>query len=486
MTLLPEPDAAAQTGRQRAIADHSPEGSRPTIATVLAKPRFAFLVVGQTISQLGDKLHHMALISLVGAGAATNTGGLELAKLSVVFTAPVVLFGPFAGALVDRWNKRATMIACDALRAILVGLIPWLYASTGRLWPVYVVAFLVFLLGTFFNSAKMALIPELVTFEQLLPANAALTFIGRFATVIGIVGGGVIIGMSRWRTIGWSDYAAGFYLDSASYLLSVLTLLGIVVSQRAAGALPHPGRASVSSPTASVSSPDASATSPDALVTSPAASSRRVKRSLGSLVGDVRETVRVVRHHAGLRFVFSSLVLLALFASTVYVAMTYSVQSVMGKGAKGVGYLGGLLAAGTVVGSLVVGTLGSRWDKRQTIMIGTAGIGLMMIVGGIFFSFAMFAPVAFVGGALLAPVMVSQDTLLHEYAPTTARGLIFSTKDLIVGAVFMLAALAVGGGIFLLGRLGIDEPYRLALLGVGALISAAGVAGELSLLRRAR
>ena len=479
MTLLPEPDAAAQTGPQRAIADRSPEGSRPTIATVLAKPRFAFLVVGQTISQLGDKLHHMALISLVGAGAATNTGGLELAKLSVVFTAPVVFFGPFAGALVDRWNKRATMIACDALRAILVGLIPWLYASTGRLWPVYVVAFLVFLLGTFFNSAKMALIPELVTFEQLLPANAALTFIGRFATVIGIVGGGVIIGMSRWRTIGWSDYAAGFYLDSASYLLSVLTLLGIVVSQRAAGALPHPGRASVSSP-------DVSAGSPDALASSPAASSRRVKRSLGSLVGDVRETVRVVRHHAGLRFVFSSLVLLALFASTVYVAMTYSVQSVMGKGAKGVGYLGGLLAAGTVVGSLVVGTLGSRWDKRQTIMIGTAGIGLMMIVGGIFFSFAMFAPVAFVGGALLAPVMVSQDTLLHEYAPTTARGLIFSTKDLIVGAVFMLAALAVGGGIFLLGRLGLDEPYRLALLGVGALISAAGVAGELSLLRRAR
>ena len=472
MTLLPEPDAAAQTGPQRAIADHSPEGSRPTIATVLAKPRFAFLVVGQTISQLGDKLHHMALIALVGAGAATNTGGLELAKLSVVFTAPVVLFGPFAGALVDRWNKRATMIACDALRAILVGLIPWLYASTGRLWPVYVVAFLVFLLGTFFNSAKMALIPELVTFEQLLPANAALTFIGRFATVVGIVGGGVIIGMSRWRTIGWSDYAAGFYLDSASYLVSVLTLLGIVVSQRSAGALPHPGRAS--------------AGSPDVSAGSPAASSSRVKRSLGSLVGDVRETVRVVRHHAGLRFVFSSLVLLALFASTVYVAMTYSVQSVMGKGAKGVGYLGGLLAAGTVVGSLLVGTLGSRWDKRQTIMIGTAGIGLMMIVGGIFFSFAMFAPVAFVGGALLAPVMVSQDTLLHEYAPTTARGLIFSTKDLIVGAVFMLAALAVGGGIFLLGQLGIDEPYRLALLGVGALISAAGVAGELSLLRRAR
>jgi len=125
-----------------------------TIATVLARPRFAFLVTGQTVSQFGDKLHHMALIALVGAGAATNAGGLELAKLSVVFTAPVVLFGPVVGALVDRWNKRTVMIACDAMRTLLVAMIPALFAATGRLWPVYIVAFIVFRLGVFFNVAK--------------------------------------------------------------------------------------------------------------------------------------------------------------------------------------------------------------------------------------------------------------------------------------------------------------------------------------------
>lgn len=457
-----EPNAITEEHPLRPLPPLPAADERHTIATVLGRPRFSLLVLGQTVSQFGDKLHHMALIALVGAGASAHTGGLELAKLSVVFTAPVVLFGPLAGALVDRWNKRRTMLVTDLLRAVIVGLIPWIFVVTGKLWLVYVAAFFVFMLGIFFNSAKMALIPELVDREQLLPANAALTFIGRFATVGGIVGGGMIMGMTYWRRFGWSDYAAGFYLDAISYLISVLTLAGIILGTRR------------------LDRADQGNQPP------PEVATREVKRALSHLVGDVRSTLRIVWRDPGLRFVFGSLVLLSLFASTVYVAMTYSVQTVMGRGTRGVGELGGILAAGMIVGSLLIGTVGSRWEKRQTIMICAAVIGLMMVLGGVFFSFAIFAPVALVGGALLGPMMVSQDTLLHEYAPATSRALIFSTKDLIVGAVFMSSALSVGGGIYLLGRLGIAEPYRLALILLGLLICAAGVAGEVAVLRRAR
>lgn len=460
MTPSPDTDIIAALPHDASPARPVPPSAEsPSLHTVLRKPRFGFLVAGQTVSQLGDKLHHMALIALVGASATGNRGGLDLAALSVVFTAPVILFGPIAGALVDRWSKRATMITCDALRALLVTSIPWLFAATGSLWPVYAVAFVVFLLGVFFNAAKMALIPELVPREQLFAANAALTFVGRFATVLGIVGGGVIIGLAFWGRVGWSDFAAGFYLDGASYLVSVLTLLAIVLQ----------GRGVADRPAAIPVPPD--------LV---------VKRGLSTIVGDVGRTLGVVWRDRTMRFTFTSLVSLALFASTVYVAMTYSVQTVLGRGTKGVGYLGGTLGAGMIVGSLLVGTIGSRWDKRQTIMVGSAVIGFLMILGGVFFSFAMFVPVAFVGGALLAPVMVSQDTLLHEGAPPAARALIFSTKDLILGGAFMLSALAVGGTIYVLGRLGVDEPYRLSLSAVGLAILVTGVAGTLSLVAEKR
>jgi MFS transporter, DHA3 family, macrolide efflux protein len=430
-----------------------------SLRAVLRRPPFSLLVIGQTVSQFGDKLHHMALIALVGSIATRNTGGIELAKLSVVFTLPVILFGPLAGALVDRWNKRRTMIACDAMRAVAVFFIPWLYATTGHLWIVYVVAFFVFLIGTFFNSAKMALIPELVEREQLLSANAALTSIGRFATVGGIVGGGVIIGMAVWRRFGWTDYAAGFYMDALSYVISVLTLVVITVLT-----IRHEERISAAGG-------------------GTRAASQTMKRELRHLVGDVRATFGLIRRDHALRFAFLSVLLLAVFASSVYVVITASVQTVLGRGPRGVGYLGGLLAFGLIIGSLGVGTVGKRWDKRQTIMLSAAIVGALMFVGSIFFSFAVFVPVAIVGGAALGPMMVSQDTLLHEAAPSASRALIFSTRDLVLGAAFMGWSLAVGGGIAVLGWAGATEPYRLALGALGVLICAAGVAGELAILR---
>jgi MFS family permease len=204
------------------------------------------------------------------------------------------------------------------------------------------------------------------------------------------------------------------------------------------------------------------------------------------LVRDMRETLRLIRTHHDLRFVFATVVLLGALAASIYIVFTASVQSVLQQGTRGVGYLGGLAAAGMVVGSLVVGTAGTRWNKRHTVLVGHLIVGLLMIAGAIAFHFAAFAPIAFIGGAVLAPIMVSQDTLLHEAAPAGERALIFSTRDLILGATFGTSALIVGAGISVLGYLGSDNPYRLALPILGALICIAAGVGEWRVLRRAR
>jgi hypothetical protein len=117
-------------------------------------------------------------------------------------------------------------------------------------------------------------------------------------------------------------------------------------------------------------------------------------------------------------------------------------------------------------------------------MVSCAVLGLLMVTGSLFFAFAAFAPIAVVGGAMLGPIMVSQDTLLHEGAPAGSRALIFSTRDLVLGAAFMLSSLIVGGAVALLGAVGSAQPYRLALGALGVLISAAGATGELGVLRR--
>ena len=437
---------AEQLGEDlRAVAEHK----SASLFTVALRPRFALLVAGQTVSQFGDKLQAMALIALVGARAQVATSGLEMAKLAVVFTLPMIVIGPVAGAFVDRWNKVRTLIVCDALRAVLVGVMPAAYAFTHGLWTVYILAGLSYLLGVFHQSAKLALIPELVERHELLPANASLALIGRFATVFGIVGGGLILSATIWQRFGWPSYAAGFYIDAASFAFSAITLLLIGIPMLRERKL-HPPHVSLTS--------------------------RHPLRAL-------HRAYTIIRRDAQLRFAFATVAFFAVMAASGYVILVVSVQTVLGQGTTGVGYLGGITAVGMIIGSLAIGTIGTRADKPTIILGSSVLLGLAMFVGSLVYSFATLLPIALIGGALLAPIMVSQDTLLHESAPREARAIVFSTRELVLGAVFVTTAWAVGGAVALADRAGWDAPYR-TMLGICGILFA--LVGGIAALAHAR
>ncbi len=434
--VLEPPDVRG--GSEQLAADLRAAAARPaSLASVARQPRFALLVAGQTVSQFGDKLQAMALIALVGARAQVATSGLELAKLAVVFTLPMIVVGPIAGALVDRWNKLRTLIVCDALRAGVVALMPAAYAITHGLWSVYVLAGVAYLLGVFFNSAKLALIPELVAPNELLPANASLALIGRFATVFGIVGGGLILSASIWQRLGWQSYAAGFYIDAASFAFSAITLL-FIGARMLRDRQPH---------------------APPARLTK-----RHPLHALRVALGIIW------RDHA-LRFAFLTVALLGVMAASGYVLLVVSIQTVLAAGTKGVGLLGGMTAAGMILGSLAVGTVGARFDKGMIILVAATLLGITMLGGALAYTFAAMLPIGLVGGALLAPIMVSQDTLVHEAAPASSRAMIFSTRELVLGVSFVMTAWAVGGAVALAARAGWEEPYR-AVLGVCGILFA--------------
>jgi MFS family permease len=432
-------------------ADTTAKKDRPpgSISAVLARPQFTLLVIGQTVSQLGDRLHNMALLGLVASAAQQATTGVEVSKIGVVTLLPT-LFAPVVGALVDRWNKRITMVGCDFMRAIIVAIIPWLFFSLGYIWPVYVAAFFVGLFGVFFNAAKMALIPDLVDHNQLLPANAALSTIGRFATVAGVVGGGFMVSSTMWQRLGWEGWEAGFYMDAVSYTISVVTLVFIAILSRA-----ETRRERSHHPIAE--------------------SAEVVKSQFVHLAADMRETFRLIRSHHGIRFVFLMVIVLGALAGSIYNLLTASTLAVLGAGTSGVGILGGLLAAGMIVGSLAVGTVGSRWDMRWMMVLGCSLMGLFMLAGSVWFSYEIFVPISFVGGAVLAPVMVAMDTLLHEWTPRGARGLVFSTRDLVLGAAFMGFNTIVGFTVAILQSVA-ETPYAVGLFVFGLVVIAGTIA----------
>ena len=99
--------------------------------------RFFTIWTGQAISLVGSALVQFALVWWLTQKTGSAT---VLAMATLVAMLPQIVLGPFAGALVDRWNRRIIMIIADSSIAAISLLLAWLFA-TGRveIWHIYVV-----------------------------------------------------------------------------------------------------------------------------------------------------------------------------------------------------------------------------------------------------------------------------------------------------------------------------------------------------------
>jgi len=427
-----------------------------SFAAVVRVRRFMAFACGQTVSQFGDKLDQMALVAMLGTLSTGPRAAWSLAGLAVVIALPVILLGPLAGVLVDRWDRRTTLVTGDVIRGILVALIPGAHRVAGALWPVYVIVFLVFLVTLVSNAAKMAVIPNLVARRQLLAANALATFLGRVATIAGIVLGGLVIDWGIWSRFGWRGYEPAFYLDGVSFAFSAL-MLGVAIPRR------QPVRVD-----ASVEPAGEASLAPG------------IRGVLGRVVSDFGEAIRLVRSDRRLGFIFGTIALMAAAAGAAYVLVAVDVQTVRRFGTSGLGIIGGIGAGGMVLGSFLAGTVIRRWPRHRTILSGSLAIGALALAYTQTATFGGASIVAFLIGTCFAPIVITQDTWLHELLPERTRGRGFAIRELLNNAVGALASVAAAAGVFVWSALGAANPYRLSLFVLGGALIAVTIATRLA------
>lgn len=123
---------------------------------------FGTVWAGQLVSAIGSGLSGFVL----GIWVYQHTGSATLYALGAVFgSLPSILILPFAGVLVDRWNRRRTMIYCN-LAAAACTLAVLLLLATGRLqvWHTYVNTTLLSVIGSFtglvFSTTVTSLVPK--------------------------------------------------------------------------------------------------------------------------------------------------------------------------------------------------------------------------------------------------------------------------------------------------------------------------------------
>ncbi|HEX8151444.1 MAG TPA: MFS transporter [Pyrinomonadaceae bacterium] len=153
---------------------------------------FRRLWTGQVVSEVGDWLNNIAVLALAIQLAGAGSVGLAVATYAIARHLPLFLFGPVAGVVVDRVNRRRVMIAADVARAGLA--LGFLLANRfASLALIYVVGASLFSVSAFFNAAKRASIPNLVEgTEELLAANSLSASTTAATIAVGSALGGVV------------------------------------------------------------------------------------------------------------------------------------------------------------------------------------------------------------------------------------------------------------------------------------------------------
>lgn len=163
-------------------------------------------MAGGVVNDIGDWMLSLALPIYVftETGSGRDTSVVFLIDLFIGVTC-----GPFGGALADRWNLKRTIVTTNVLQAF--ALLPLLAVNHDRVWLVFVVAAAQALLQQVNNPASWALVPRVVTEDQLVQANAAFSAGGSVARLVGAPLGGIAIATGGLTTV--------VAIDAATFLV---------------------------------------------------------------------------------------------------------------------------------------------------------------------------------------------------------------------------------------------------------------------------
>ena len=368
---------------------------------------------GHLISHAGDAVFMIALPWLM----LDITGSKSLTSLvSMSAYLPAVLFGLFAGVVVDRYNRNWIMIYYDIHRALLVAVIR-LSLIYGFISPLLigVITFSLSTFSAFFYPARDSLIPHIVTAEELPAANSAISVSGQMSHLLGPLFAGIGISIFGLRHL--------FTADAISFLFSILLISLIVGPARKLTIEKHP------------------------------------PKSQGIVEG-----LTYVNTHKGLR-----LLLILTFLNNIFImgpaiiGLPVFVREVLTSDFGVLAKLEVAMATGMIVGSFVF------WKAEKNISpISILLFGIVM--DGITYALLFFADTSFIAmlvlvihGIGIPLITVSRTTIIQAEVPDEFRGRLFS---MIYMAVMGTTAISVGLTGFILEFIGADSLFLL--IGVGA------------------
>jgi len=187
--------------------------TRPDLRRLLGQPAYRRLWLARTVSQIGDvaQFTTLALLLVALTGSGLGVSGAVLAEI-----APVLLFAPLAGSLVDRLPRVKVMVTADLARVLLAGALAVWHDSA----PVaYAVAFGLSCGQVFFSPAAQSLLPSVVDDDELVAANSGIWTAAVTAQIL-------VAPVAALLAV-HVGFEVAFAVNAASFALSAAVLRGL-------------------------------------------------------------------------------------------------------------------------------------------------------------------------------------------------------------------------------------------------------------------
>ena len=180
------------------------------------------LIVSNVVNRFGDSVDAIAFTWLVYAVTGSASWSALIFALNQI---PTVVLQPFAGALVERMNKKRIMVSADMIRGIVIVAVAYIYMSTGNVspWLLAGMTLVISSVEAFSIPAGTAFVPMILEKKYYNHGLSLSATISRVMVLVGMACAGVII------AAGGID--AAMFVDAATFFISSFIIMSIRVNE---------------------------------------------------------------------------------------------------------------------------------------------------------------------------------------------------------------------------------------------------------------
>lgn len=377
---------------------------------ILKNINFTRFIVGQAVSNLGSNLQQFALSLYVLSITQSATLFAAIVAIAIL---PRLLLSPVAGVMGDWFDRKKMLTSMDFLNALVIGLTALSFSLTGTLSVPLIFGIVIYLeiIEIFYGSSLSAVVPSLVTKEELFNANSIKTVLNSLSGIIA-----PLLAALLFETFGLFIV---LMINSISFLLAALNELTLNI---------------------------------------PMTHKAPQKINLQHFIVDFKEGLDIIKKNQGIKNLISLGVVLNFCLDPLFgIGLIYVIKTTLHSSALQFGLFGSIFGASMLIGPLLLG----KWAQSMptgklinvtfslvTLCVGAIAIvpytGFLNLFSSNWIPYTLLLSICFIVGMLTSMSNIALRTLFQTIVPHEFMGRTASVMNMGLMAAMPIGQMLIG------------------------------------------